>query len=213
MRRSIAVCVLVVVTLLGGCTSWKRCAYEGSDRDSWQQTSRVVAALAIEPGDRVADLGAGSGYFTVHLARAVGPEGRVYAVDVDADMNDYLKGRLDEEGVGNVEVVLGEYEDPRLPDGQIDLLFTSNTYHHIQERPAYFRRVQADLAPGGRVAVVEFDGTEGLFVKLIGHFTDKQTLLDEMEQAGYRVSRDHGFLERQSFVEFTPTAPPAPPGR
>ncbi len=204
MRRSLAIATLLVVTLVGGCTSWKRCAYEGSDRDSWQQTSRVVEALAIQPGDRVADLGAGSGYFTVHLARAVGPSGRVYAVDVDAEMNEYLEERLAEEGIENVEVVLGEFEDPLLPDGQIDLLFTSNTYHHIQDRPAYFRRVQADLARQGRIAVIEFDGREGLFVKLSGHFTDKQTLLSEMEEAGYRVARDHGFLERQSFVEFTP---------
>ncbi len=204
MRRSLAIATLLVVTLVGGCTSWKRCAYEGSDRDSWQQTSRVVEALAIRPGDRVADLGAGSGYFTVHLARAVGPSGRVYAVDVDAEMNAYLEERLAEEGIDNVEVVLGESEDPLLPNGKIDLLFTSNTYHHLQDRPAYFQRVQADLAPEGRVAVIEFDGREGLFVRLIGHFTDKQTLLSEMEEAGYRVSRDHGFLERQSFVEFTP---------
>jgi len=207
MRRSIAVFVLLVVTLLGGCTSWKRCAYEGSGRESWQQTSRVVEALEIAPGARVADLGAGSGYFTVHLARAVGPRGRVYAVDVDAEMNEYLKERLAEEGIENVEVVLGEYEDPLLPDGQIDLLFTSNTYHHIQERPAYFRRVKKDLAPGGRVAVIEYDGTEGVFVKLMGHFTDKQTLLSEMQQAGYQVSRDHAFLTRQTFLEFTPTPP------
>ncbi len=204
MRRSLAIATLLVVTLVGGCTSWKRCAYEGSDRDSWQQTSRVVEALAIQPGDRVADLGAGSGYFTVHLARAVGPSGRVYAVDVDAEMNEYLEERLAEEGIENVEVVLGEFEDPLLPDGQIDLLFTSNTYHHLQDRPAYFRRVRADLTAEGRVAVIDFDGTEGLFVKLMGHFTDKQTLLSEMEEAGYRVARDHGFLERQSFVEFTP---------
>ena len=204
MRRSLAIATLLVVTLVGGCTSWKRCAYEGSDRDSWQQTSRVVEALAIRPGDRVADLGAGSGYFTVHLARAVGPSGRVYAVDVDAEMNAYLEERLAEEGIDNVEVVLGESEDPLLPNGKIDLLFTSNTYHHLQDRPAYFRRVRADLTAEGRVAVIDFDGTEGLFVKLSGHFTDKQTLLSEMEEAGYRVSRDHGFLERQSFVEFTP---------
>ncbi len=196
--------VLLVVALLVGCTSWKRCAYERGGRDSWQQTARVVEALGLEPGDRVADVGAGSGYFTVPLARAVGPSGRVYAVDVDAEMNEFLEERLAEEGLDNVEVVLGELDDPLLPDGGIDLVFTSNTYHHIQERSAYFRRVQADLAPGGRVAVIDFDGREGLFVKLVGAFTDKQTLLREMDEAGYRVSRDHGFLERQSFVEFQP---------
>jgi arsenite methyltransferase len=203
MRRA-AIPTLVAVLTLVGCTSWKRCAYEGPGRDDWQQPDRVVASLGIEPGDRVADLGAGSGYFTLRLARAVGPTGRVYAVDVDEDMLAYLAERLAQEGLDNVEVVLGEYHDPLLPDGSIDLLFTSNTFHHIQDRPDYFRRVRGDLAPGGRVAVLEYDGRKGLFVRFAGHYVAKDVLLDEMQQAGYRVVEDFDFLDRQSLIVFTP---------
>ncbi len=201
-RRALLACLLLLA--LPSCTAWKRCAYESAGRDDWQKPDEVVAALGIQPGDRVADLGAGSGYFTVRLARAVGPTGRVYAVDVDEEMNEYLRERLAEEGIDNVEVVLGEYSDPKLPDGEIQLLFTSNTYHHIEERADYFRRLRVDLAPGGRVAVIEYDGTEGLFVKWMGHYTGKEVILGEMGEAGYGVAEDLAILDRQSFVIFTP---------
>jgi len=202
--RSSTLLACVLLVALPSCSAWKRCAYEGAGRDDWQQPDDVVAALGIQPGSQVADLGSGSGYFTLHLARAVGPEGRVYAVDVDEEMNEYLRERLADEGVENVEVVLGEYADPKLPDGEIDLVFTSNTYHHIEERPDYFRNLKRDLAPGGRVAVIEFDGSKGLFVRLMGHSTGKQLILSEMQQAGYSVSEDLSLLERQSFIVFAP---------
>jgi arsenite methyltransferase len=203
VRRSGLVACLIL-GLLPGCTAWKRCAYEGADRDDWQKPDAVVAALGIQAGDRVADLGSGSGYFTRRLAGATGASGVVYAVDVDEEMNAYLSERLAEEGLTNVEVVLGGYDDPKLPDGEIDLVFTSNTYHHIENRPEYFRRLKRDLAPGGRVAVIEYDGTKGLFVRWMGHSTGKEIILTEMREAGYAVSEDLGMLERQSFVVFTP---------
>ena len=203
MRRS-NVLACVVLVALQGCTAYKRCAYESPGRDEWQKPDDVVAALGLVPGSQVADLGSGSGYFTLRLARAVGPSGRVYAVDVDEAMNDSLRERLAEEGVDNVHVVLGEYADPKLPDGKIDLVFTSNTYHHIQDRAEYFRKLKGDLAPGGRVAVVEYDGTKGFFVRWMGHSTSKELILSEMQEAGYRVSEDLGILERQSFIVFEP---------
>jgi ubiquinone/menaquinone biosynthesis C-methylase UbiE len=166
----------------------------------------VIASLGLRPGDRVADIGAGSGYFTLPLARAVGPSGRVHAVDVDEEMNEYLRKRVREAGLENVEVTLGRYEDPLLPAGEIDLIFTSNTYHHIEERPAYFRGILDDLAPGGRVAILDYDGRKGWFVRLVGHYTPKQEILREMEEAGYRLADDADFLDRQSFLIFT--APP-----
>src|SRR5262245_936876 len=122
---------LLVVGLLGGCTSLKRLAYEGFSRDRWQQPERVIAALGIRPGDRVADLGSGSGYFTLRLAHAAGPTGRVYAVDVDEAMNEYLRRRLVREEVTNVDVILGHFDDPQLPDAGIDLVLVSDTYHHL----------------------------------------------------------------------------------
>jgi len=196
--------LLVAAGVLAGCASWKRCSYEDPGRDAWQQPERVIEALGIEPGDRVADLGSGSGYFTLRLARAVGPEGRVYAVDVDEEMNAYLKERLRQANIANVEVIQARFDDPLLPDGAIDLVLTVDTYHHLEDRPNYFRNLRRDLAPGGRVAVIDYDGRKGWFVRLFGHRTPREVLLREMAEAGYEVAAQYDFIDRQSFVIFRP---------
>jgi ubiquinone/menaquinone biosynthesis C-methylase UbiE len=210
MRTRLALAAPVLVAALAlsatGCGAWKRFAYEGFDRDSWQKPDEVIARLELREGAHVADLGAGGGYFTFRLARAVGASGRVYAVDVDDDMIGYLTERAAEEGAGNVEVVRGEYADPLLPDGRIDLLFTSNTYHHIVDRTAYFSRVKADLTPTGRVAILELND-HGWFPRWFGHMTPKQTIEDEMTAAGYRLVGDFDLVERQHFLVFARAEP------
>jgi len=199
--------VALAALVLSSCVSFKRCAYEGSARDAWQQPERVVAALGIQPGDRVADLGSGSGYFTLRLARAAGPEGKVFAVDIDEAMNVYLRDRAEEAALANVEVILARTDDPLLPDASIDLVFTSDTYHHLGDRPAYFRRLKRDLAPGGRVAVLDFDGRKGWFVQLMGHYTPREVLLSEMRDAGYEVEKEFDFIDRQALILFRPVGP------
>jgi ubiquinone/menaquinone biosynthesis C-methylase UbiE len=201
--RSRVLLVACIALQLAGCGAWKRFAYEGFDRDSWQKPDEVIALLGLREGAQVADLGAGGGYFTFKLAAAVGDTGRVYAVDVDDDMIAYLEQRVDDEGIGNVVVVRGKYEDPMLPDGRIDLLFTSNTYHHIQDRPAYFRRVLDDLAPDGRVAILELNDSSW-FPRTFGHQTPKQTIVDEMNAAGYQLMDDFDVVDRQHFLVFEP---------
>jgi arsenite methyltransferase len=203
MKRTAA--LLLAAGLLGGCGSCKRLAYEGFARDRWQQPERVIAALGIGPGDRVADLGSGSGYFTVRLARAVGPDGKVYAVDVDEEMNEHLRQRLAQEEIANVDVILGRFEDPLLPDGGVDLVLTVDTYHHLEDRPAYFRNLRRDLAPGGRVAVIDYDGRKGWYMRLMGHITPRDVLLREMAEAGYEAAEELDFIDRQSFVIFSPS--------
>jgi ubiquinone/menaquinone biosynthesis C-methylase UbiE len=199
--RRIGIALALALVACAGCSDWKRFAYEGWGRDDWQQPERVVASLGLEPGDRVADLGAGGGYFTFRLADAVGPTGIVYAVDVDPGMIDYLGRRARDEGRANVEVILGEYHDPLLPDASIDLLFTSNTYHHLEDRVRYFADVRADLAPGGRVAIVELND-RSWFPRWFGIHTPLETIVQEMTQAGYQLDHNHDFLARQHFAIF-----------
>ena len=137
-----------------------------SGRDGWQHPERVIAALEISPGDHVADIGAGSGYWLPWLSEAVGPEGRVYAVEVDADLVADLEAFVAESGLSNVEVLLGAYDDPGLPDAGIDLAMTCLVYHHIGDRVDYFHAL-GDLAEyriatlvGGRIqrrVVLEID--------------------------------------------------------
>jgi predicted methyltransferase len=198
-----ALCATAVL-FASGCGAVKRCAYEGIGRDEWQQPERVVADLALAPGARVADLGAGGGYFTFRLARAVGPTGHVYAVDIDEEMNAHIAYRAEKFVIENVTTVLAEEDDPRLPE-PVDLLFTSNTYHHLENRTAYFRAVrERQLRPGGRVAIVEYRTEE------TSHSTPRETIESELAAAGYRLVKSFDYLERQHFLVFA--ADPADPG-
>jgi ubiquinone/menaquinone biosynthesis C-methylase UbiE len=197
--------LLLLSALASGCgAAFKRFAYEGFDRDDWQQPQRVIEALEIEPGMQVADVGAGGGYFTFKLADAVGAEGKVFAVDVDDDMIAYLREHAAEQGYENVRVVRGEFTDPLLPDGTIDLVFTSNTYHHLEDPVAYFAVVRDDLRPGGRVAILDLN--EGPFFAR-DHFTDPDQIAGEMEAAGYQRLERFDFIERQSFQVFRTATP------
>jgi ubiquinone/menaquinone biosynthesis C-methylase UbiE len=204
---TVALRPLIVVVLgclvISGCTTCKRWAYEGWGRDGWQKPQAVIAVLQLDPGDRVADLGAGGGYFTFRLADAVGNTGRVYAVDVDDDMIEYLNERVAEEKRDNVEVVRAEYGDPRLPADGVDLIFSVNTYHHIEDRPAYFRNARKYLKPGGRIAIIDMNG-EGWFASIFSHFTPPEEIRTEMQEAGYVRELDFDFLEQQSFQIFVP---------
>lgn len=193
---------IVALLLCSACTTLKRCSYEGFNRDEWQQPDRVVRSLEIQPGARIADLGSGGGYFTFRFAPAVGPQGHVYAADVDRALNDYVSGRAREEGQGNIEVVLAGYDDPSLPGEPVDLIFLSNTYHHIENRPSYFANARTYLRDDGRVAIIEFDG-RGWFQKLFGHYTPAELIKQEMKAAGYRLTQEFDFLSKQSFLVFS----------
>ncbi len=201
MRRAVVALVLLV-PFGAGCTAWKRLAYEGFGRDAWQQPERVVNELGLKPGDEVADLGAGSGYFAFRLADAVGPSGRVYAVDIDKGMLEYLTAQASERGYRNVDMVLAVPDDPRLPEAGIDLIFVCDTYHHLDDRVAYFRHAARYLRPGGRVAIVDFNDRSG-FPWLSGHWSPADQIRSEMEAAGYRLERQPDFIDRQSFLIFS----------
>ena len=172
-------------------------------RASWQLPERVVASLELAPGARVADIGAGDGYFTFYLADAVGPEGRVFAIDVDPRVIAKLEKAVEERGYRNIEVVLAETGDPLLPDDSIDLAFVCNVYHHIDDQVTYFDRLRGDLRPGGRLAIVEMG--EALALRLLtppGHWTPRATLKEELERAHYRPGQSFDFLPVQHLEIF-----------
>ena len=203
-RRPISHWILVLAFLFVGCAGLKQCAYEGLSRDEWQQPARVVAALQIRPGATIVDLGAGSGYFTFFLAQAGGPTGKVYAVDIDKDMTQLVAEKAKERAAENIEVILATPEDPMLPQGSIDLVFTANTYHHIKDRVRYFSGLRKCLRPTGRVAIIDFD-RRSWWAGLMKHYTPSEFIQREMEQAGYRLAREFDFLDRQSFLLFEAT--------
>ncbi len=197
--------VVLLVVLAVGCTNLKRLAYEGFGRDSWQLPEQVINVLGIQPGQHIADLGSGSGYFTFRLADAVGLTGKVYAVDVDLGMNEYVDKQAREAGYQNVEVVLAEHHDPLIPGDGVDLIFTCNAYHHMEDRAAYFTLVKQYLRDGGQIAIIDFND-KGWFQKLFGHTTPSEVIHSEMGAAGYRLQSEHGFLPKQHFLVFARVA-------
>ena len=196
------VILTLIALLIASCARLKQFAYEGFNRDSWQQPDKVIAALNLHPGAVVADLGSGGGYFTFKLARAVAPSGKVYAVDVDKDMIELIAKRLKEESGNNVETILATATDPLLPQTGVELIFTVNTYHHIANRLAYFANVRKYLRPGGRIAIIDLDRRAWL-EGLLGHYTPSETIKREMEQAGYALQQQLDFLDQQSFLIFS----------
>lgn len=189
-----AVALLIVAAFAIGPTTLKRWAYEDPGRDGWQQPERVVAALGLQPGAVVADLGAGGGYFTFRLAEAVGPGGKVLAVDVDRGLLDYVAAEAARRGLTNVETVLAAEDDPRIPQ-PVDLLFTCNTVHHFADRTGYFRDARRYLRPGAKVAIIDYVAKH--------RSAPPEVLESEMTAAGYRLETKNDFLKKQSFLVFT----------
>ena len=119
------------------------------------RVDEVIAKLELKPGDVVADIGSGAGAFSVPMARAIGPNGTLYAVDIDQAMLDYVGDQAKKQGVGNVQTVLGEYDDPKLPVKTVDVAFFHRVLHMIEHRQAYVNAVAKYLKPDGRIVIIE----------------------------------------------------------
>ena len=201
-RHKIFIVLFPLLFLTTACTDIKKWAYEGFNRDEWQKPEEVIKALAIQPGDHVVDLGSGSGYFTFRLADAVGPTGKVYAVDIDKDMNADLAKRAKDKGFQNIEVVLAQPKDPGLKENKVNLIFSSNTYHHLKDRKAYFANLRKYLHPQGRIGIIDFSG-ESWFVSFIGHYTPSEVIKKELQDADYTLEKEFNFLADQVFLIFS----------
>ena len=179
---------------------------DSEDRDQYQKPRQVIDALNLKPGLAVADLGSGSGYFTRRFIEAVTETGKVYAVDVEPEMLKYA-----EESVVHMhrsytaEFILARPDNPKLPYESIDLLFLCNTYHHLEERAKYFSDTKSSLKPGGRVAIIDFynDERSGELGFSKQHLVPRETVIKELTDAGYKLLREHAFLPKQYFLEFT----------
>jgi cyclopropane fatty-acyl-phospholipid synthase-like methyltransferase len=184
-----------------GADKWAQ-VFDDPKRDEWQKPQEVIAALALAPDARVADLGAGTGYFAVRLARAVA-RGRVYGVDVEPDMVRYLGERALREGLANVTAVQASAADPKLPE-PVDLVLVVDTYHHIGSRETYFRNLRSALRPGGRVAIIDFTDRSPVGPPKSARIAPGRVQA-EMRSAGYTLVQDHALLPYQYFLVFAPT--------
>jgi SAM-dependent methyltransferase len=175
--------------------------FDDPARDGWQLPDKVIEALALEKGQSVADIGAGTGYFSVRLARSAAAP-LVYAVDIEPAMVAHLKARAEREGLKNIVPVQATADGPNL-GAPMDTVLIVDTYHHIPQRVDYFRRLKASIKPGGQLAIVDFrkDAPSGPPVEF--RFTPEQ-ISAELGQAGYRLVARHDFLPRQLFLIYRP---------
>jgi ubiquinone/menaquinone biosynthesis C-methylase UbiE len=173
-------------------------------RDAWQKPDEVVAALGLRPGQVACDVGAGPGYFTLRLARAVGPAGRVYAVDVEPKILDALRERLAASGLRNVTPVLALADDALLPAAACDVVLIVDTYHHFPERAAYLGRLARALRPGGRVVNIDYQKRATPVGPPLDHRLSRETFLAEARSAGLVVAEEPAILPYQYFVILRP---------
>jgi len=175
---------------------------EREERASWQKPDEVVQALALKNGDVVADIGAGTGYFSRPLAKAVAPDGKVYAVDVAADVLEYLKQRADQEGISNIVPLVSREEDPMLPRNAVDLVFFCDTTHHIVNRVPFYRAMAPGLKKGSRVAIIDYKPDAQRHPHASEEHVSRSQTISEMEDAGFKYVKDFDFLRDQYFVIF-----------
>jgi ubiquinone/menaquinone biosynthesis C-methylase UbiE len=176
---------------------------EDPARDAYQKPDEVMKALALRPGEVVADIGSGSGYFTVRFARAVGDAGRVYAVDVSPEMVRHLNRRVRDAGLRNVASVLADPDDPLLPDASVDRFVIVDTWHHVEDQAKYLRLLKRMLKPGGQVVHIDFQKRELPIGPPLAMKIAREDLLKQMEGAGFRLATEHAFLPYQYFLVFT----------
>jgi len=195
------VIVVIGCLWLAGCAELAYQHMNNPSRDAWQKPKEVIEKLAIAPGSRVADIGAGGGYFTWYLAEAVGAEGAVYAVDIDETGLDIIRKERQARRMTHVVPIIADPADPKLPE-RVDLVFSCDTYHHMKDRVAYFRSLTQYLKAGGRVAILDFH-PHGFFSGLLGHGTAAVDVLREMEAARYRRVANFDLVESQHFQVFS----------
>lgn len=170
--------------------------FEGADREEKMQVQRVMDVLGIKAGSNVADVGAGSGWFTVRSARRVGAGGIVYAVDINPDAIRYIRKRAKKEKLANVRPILSKPDDPRLPKQSVDAVLLLKTYHEIAQPIALLGRLKTAMRPGALLGIIDKKGTGG------DHGLDSDVVVREAKQAGFTLAAKHDFVKEEGVDYF-----------
>ena len=181
-----------------GAENWAR-VFDDPKRDAEQKPHEVIQALALAPDAIVADIGSGTGYFSVRLAHFV-PKGRVYATDIEPDMVKYLAERAKREKLDNLSSIAAAADDPRLPQ-KVDLALMVDVYHHIADRTAYLKKLRGSLKPGGRLAIIDFRLDSPVGPPKSARLAPERVTA-ELASAGYALQGEHAFLPNQYFLVF-----------
>ena len=177
-------------------------ALEDPKRDAWQKPHDVIDALVLRPGEQIADIGAGSGYFALRFARHVGPDGRVLAIDVSREMLAHLEAQVKAAGLTNVETKLVPPDDPQLPDASLDRAFICDVWHHVDDQAGYLEKLKRALRPSGQIVMVDFHKRELPVGPPVSMKIAREDLIAQLERHGFRLAREHTFLPYQYFLVF-----------
>lgn len=183
--------------------AWRR-IFERPGRELFDLRFQIVHALGLRPGMAVADVGAGTGLFTLLFARAVGPQGRVYAVDVSASFIDAIMARMAEVHVDNVTPVVNTQNGIGLPSDSVDLIFLADTYHHLELPRSMLASIHRALRPGGELAIIDFRRIPGQSTPwIVGHVrANREEVIAEVEEAGFALFEQPELLRDNYFLRF-----------
>jgi SAM-dependent methyltransferase len=176
-------------------------ALEDPKRDAYQKPNEVMEALGAKEGDVIADIGAGSGYFTIRLAHHVGSTGRVYAIDISPDMVRHLHERVRDMKLLNVSPILARANDPLLPQ-PVDRFLIVNVWHHIEDQASYLGLLKKLLKRGGQVVMIDFHKRDLPVGPPVAMKIAREDLIRQMETHGFRLAKEHAFLPYQYFLVF-----------
>jgi len=177
-------------------------ALEDPERDKYQKPHEVMTALDVKDGEIIADIGAGSGYFSLRLARHVGTTGHVYAVDVSPDMTRFLNERIAGAKLLNISTILAKPDDPLLPQ-PVDRFLIVDVWHHIDDQPGYLALMKKHLKPGGEVVMIDFKKEEIPVGPPVSMKIAREDLITQMQANGFALAKEHTFLPYQYFLVFT----------
>jgi arsenite methyltransferase len=176
---------------------------EDPARDVYQKPHEVITALDLKDGERIADIGAGSGYFTLRFAHHVGDKGVVYAVDISPDMVVHLNQAVRDAGLDNVRTILALPDDPLLPERSVDRIFICDTWHHIANHAHYLDVMKKLLRPGGQVVIIDFQKKETPVGAPMEMRIPRDDVVREFQQNGFALAKEQTFLPYQYFLVFT----------
>ena len=181
--------------------------FDDPSRDAWQKPDEILQALHVRAGMTIADLGAGTGYFSVRLAKAVGASGRVLAIDVEPKLVAYIQERATRESLPQITAVLAAPNDPKLPPASVSLVLIVDTWHHIDDRLTYLGTLARGIAPGGHVAVVDFKKGDFPVGPPDAHKLTPEEVIQEFSKAGWALAERKDDLPYQYVLSFSPPRP------
>jgi len=169
--------------------------------DPRNKPDQIVEAIALKPGQSIADIGSGGGYFSLRFVEMGGKEGRVYAIDTKPEFLEYVKNSAKEKGLDNVIPTLVSGDKLDLPENSLDFIFMRNVTHHIPNRVEYFKNLKVFLKPDGRIIIIEYKkGKPFTFRGIFGHDVPKEIITREMEEAGYQLEREFDFYQSSTLL-------------